>query len=74
MAPFKPDKRQQRLIDAATKSHREAQASGRHAPDRLVEKWSSEVGLDRMIRASERLGLYDAEFESLPPKRKTKKS
>jgi hypothetical protein len=43
---FKPDERQQKLIDEALKYHREAQQSGRYAPERLVRKWSSEVGIN----------------------------
>jgi hypothetical protein len=43
---FKPDERQQKLINEALKYHREAQQSGRYAPERLVRKWSSEVGID----------------------------
>jgi hypothetical protein len=46
MANFKPDERQQQLIETALASHHEAQVSGQYAPDRLVEKWSSEVGID----------------------------
>ena len=45
MATFKPDERQRRLIERAEKAHRDAQAHGRPAPDRLVEKWSSEAGI-----------------------------
>jgi hypothetical protein len=47
MAEFKPDERQQRLIAQALRSHRKAQARGQCAPERLVEKWGSEVGIKR---------------------------
>lgn len=43
--PFTPDKRQQRLIDEALRVHRQAQTSGLYVPDRLVKKWSGEVGI-----------------------------
>lgn len=43
---FKPDERQQKLINEALRYHREAQQSGSYAPERLVRKWSSEVGID----------------------------
>jgi hypothetical protein len=46
MAEFRPDERQQRLIEQALRSHREAQKRGQYAPDRLVEKWSSEVVIE----------------------------
>ncbi|NIE63223.1 hypothetical protein [Burkholderia sp. Ax-1719] len=46
MSEFKPDERQQRLIEQALRSHREAQAHGSYAPEWLVEKWSNEVGVD----------------------------
>lgn len=72
MAPFKPDKRQQRLIDAAIKSHREAQASGKHAPDRLVENRSSELGLDRMIGLRSGLGSTMQSLTVYPPNGKPK--
>ncbi|WP_116123370.1 hypothetical protein [Paraburkholderia sp. BL6669N2] len=41
---FEPDEDQQESIDKALAAHRRAQANGIYAPDRLVEKWSSEVG------------------------------
>ncbi|WP_162600864.1 hypothetical protein [Paraburkholderia sp. C35] len=47
MEKFKPDERQRKLIEKGLKSHRKAQARGRHAPDRLIEKWSHEVGIAR---------------------------
>jgi hypothetical protein len=42
----KPDERQQELIEKALRSHRKAQARGKFAPRRLVEKWSREVGIE----------------------------
>lgn len=51
---FKPDARQQKLIDEAMKRHHEAQQSGRFAPDRLVRKWSSEVGIKFEIEIPQR--------------------
>jgi len=47
---FKPDERQQKLINEALKYHREAQQSGRYAPERLVRKWSSEVGIELPVK------------------------
>ena len=46
MAEFKPDERQQELIQNALRSHRKAQARGRYAPQQLVEKWISEAGIE----------------------------
>ena len=46
MSGFKPDERQQKLVKKALRSHRRAQARGRYAPDRLVEKWSGETGIE----------------------------
>lgn len=43
---FKPDARQKALIERALKSHRAAQAKRKYAPRRLVERWSSEAGID----------------------------
>ncbi|SDJ36506.1 hypothetical protein SAMN04487926_14533 [Paraburkholderia steynii] len=62
MAKFKPDERQQKLIETARRSHREAQARGRFAPRRLVEKWSSEAGImsPRETGSSERAGDDDS--------------
>jgi hypothetical protein len=37
--------RDNKLIDAVLAWHREAQSHSRYAPDRLVEKWSNEVGI-----------------------------
>lgn len=45
MTQFKPNARQRKLIDEALSAHRSAQVSGRYAPDRLVSKWSSEIGI-----------------------------
>jgi hypothetical protein len=44
-AVFKPNRHQRALIEAALETHRHAQELGRYAPERLVEKWSSEVGI-----------------------------
>lgn len=52
MAEFKPDERQQRLIEQALRSHQKAQVRGQYAPERLVEKWSSEVGIERDKKGS----------------------
>jgi hypothetical protein len=41
------NERQRRLIEDAREAHREAQVHGRPAPERLVEKWSSEVGIEK---------------------------
>jgi hypothetical protein len=41
------DERQRRLIEDAHEAHREAQVHGRPVPERLVEKWSSEVGIEK---------------------------
>ncbi len=46
MTEFKPDERQQELIQKALRSHHKAQTRGRYAPQQLVEKWSSEVGIE----------------------------
>ncbi|WP_156516804.1 hypothetical protein [Paraburkholderia caribensis] len=46
MPEFKPDERQQKLIEKALRTHRKAQARRRYAPDRLVEKWSNEAGIE----------------------------
>jgi hypothetical protein len=45
MATIKLDERQRRLVEQARQAHRDAQAHNPPAPDRLVEKWSSEVGI-----------------------------
>ncbi len=45
MSAFKPEEHQQPLIEKALRSHRKAQARGRFAPERLVEKWSNEAGI-----------------------------
>jgi len=47
MKKFKPNEHQRRLIADALEAHREAQAHGKAAPDRLVEKWSSEIGIEK---------------------------
>ena len=47
MNDFEPDARKKRLIEQALKAHRKAQAKGRYAPRRLVERWSSEAGIER---------------------------
>lgn len=46
MSEFNPDERQKKLIKAALQSHRKAQARGQFAPKRLVDKWSSEIGVN----------------------------
>jgi len=46
MTEFKPDEREQKLVEKALRTHRKAQARGRYAPDRLVEKWSNEAGIE----------------------------
>jgi hypothetical protein len=45
MENFKPDDRQRKFINTALASHHDAQAGDRYAPDRLVERWSGEVGI-----------------------------
>ena len=45
MLKFRPDERQRRLIEEALEAHRQAQTNGQFAPDRLLRKWSSEVGI-----------------------------
>jgi hypothetical protein len=90
MAKFKPDERQRDVIERARQPHGDAQANSPAAPDRLVRKWSREVGIDppqnksakkkskraqkkgllKMIRATERMGLYEKELEDLPVRRK----
>lgn len=42
VTPFRPNRRQQVLIERALASHRRAQMFGRYAPSRLVRKWSRE--------------------------------
>ncbi len=60
MAEFKPDARQQRLIEQALRSHRKAQARGQYAPERLVERWSSEVGIERDKKGADMLVLENS--------------
>lgn len=45
MARIKLDERQRRLVEQAREAHRDAQAPSPPAADRLVEKWSSDVGI-----------------------------
>jgi len=45
MGNFRPNRRQKKRIEAGLRGHRAAQANGRPAPERLIRKWSSEVGI-----------------------------
>lgn len=43
---FTPDDRQRRLIEETLRAHQQAQEHGEFAPERLVRKWSREVGIE----------------------------
>jgi hypothetical protein len=43
---FDPDARQKAIIEEGLAEHRQAQASGRPAPNRLLRKWNSEAGIE----------------------------
>jgi hypothetical protein len=45
MEPFKPDAREQKLIDEALAAHHRAQATGRTALDRLVRSEAARLVL-----------------------------
>jgi hypothetical protein len=63
MTEFTPDERQKRLIEKSLQAHRAAQKRGRFAPDRLVQKWSSEIGLEQS-----KSGRISEEHEERPNK------
>jgi hypothetical protein len=58
MAGFKPDERQQRLIDEALVAHRSEQANGRYAPQRLIRKWCAESLGSRPLQLNQTRGGY----------------
>lgn len=66
MPVFKPDEREQSLIERALRSHRRAQARARYAPKRLVEKWSAEGGIEPQKQEGD---LAQSTEEDQPPPR-----
>jgi hypothetical protein len=65
MADFEPDERQRGLIEQALRRHRKAQSRHKFAPDRLVEKWTSETAIGPERQGGDDIGMRGAEDDKL---------